>query len=263
MRKTATCGRRASVASTHPAISAAGLAKRFGNRPVLRGLDLELGWGSVLTLFGPNGAGKTTLLRTLAGLTRHSGGALRIAGRDVADRRADARHLVGVVMHQTFLYDDLTVAENLRFYARMYGLGATAAERAASAADALGLDAVMNARVRTLSNGMQKRAALARAVLHRPPLLLLDEPETGLDQDAMLALEQLLARHREAGGSAIVTTHGVEQGLRIANRAAIIHNGRIAYDAPRRCLGRRRLPPPLRRAHGGVAVSGPREVLDE
>ncbi len=220
------------MASTHPAISAAGLAKRFGNRPVLRGLDLELGWGSVLALFGPNGAGKTTLLRTLAGLTRHSGGALRIAGLDIAGRRADARHLVGVVMHQTFLYDDLTVAENLRFYARMHGLGATAAERAASAAGALGLDAVMNARVRTLSNGMQKRAALARAVLHRPPLLLLDEPETGLDQDAMLALEQLLARHREAGGSAIVTTHGVEQGLRIADRAAIIHNGRIAYDAP-------------------------------
>ena len=220
------------MATPHPAISAAGLAKRFGNRPVLRGLDLELGWGSVLALFGPNGAGKTTLLRTLAGLTRHSGGALSIAGLDVAGRRADARHLVGVVMHQTFLYDDLTVAENLRFYARMHGLGATAAERAASAADTLGLAAVMNARVRTLSNGMQKRAALARAVLHRPPLLLLDEPETGLDQDAMLALEQLLARHREAGGSAIVTTHGVEQGLRIADRAAIIHNGRIAYDAP-------------------------------
>ncbi len=220
------------MASAHPAVSAAGLSKRFGVRPVLRGLDLELGWGSVLALFGPNGAGKTTLLRTLAGLTRHSGGALRIAGIDTARRRADIRHLVGVVMHQTFLYDDLTVAENLRFYARMYGLGATGAERAVSAADALGLGAAMNARVRTLSNGMQKRAALARAVLHRPPLLLLDEPETGLDQDAMAALDQLLARHREAGGSAIVATHGVEQGLRVADRAAIIHNGRIAYDAP-------------------------------
>ena len=225
-------GRRASVTSSHPAVSAAGLSKRFGARPVLRGLDLELGWGGVLTLFGPNGAGKTTLLRTLAGLTRHSGGDLRIAGLDAARRRAEVRPLVGVVMHQTFLYDDLTVAENLRFYARMYGLGASIAGRAAEAAEALGLAPVLNARVRTLSNGMQKRVALARAVLHRPPLLLLDEPETGLDQDAMTALESLLARHRDAGGSAIVTTHGVEQGLRIADRAAIIHAGRLVYDAP-------------------------------
>lgn len=220
------------MASVPPAVSASGLLKRFGNRPVLRDLDLELGWGTTLTLFGPNGAGKTTLLRTLAGLTRHSGGALRIAGLDADGRRADLRHLVGVVMHQTFLYDDLTVAENLRFYARMYGLGTSNASRAAETAEALGLSAVMNARVRTLSNGMQKRAALARAVLHRPPLLLLDEPEAGLDQEAMDTLAALLARHQEAGGSAIVTTHGVEHGLRIADRAAILHAGRIAYEAP-------------------------------
>ena len=220
------------MTSAHPAVSAAGLRKRFGARPVLRGLDLDLGWGTVLTLFGPNGAGKTTLLRTLAGLTRHSGGDLRIAGLDAARRRSEVRPLVGVVMHQTFLYDDLTVAENLRFYARMYGLGASSSGRAAEAADALALAPVLNARVRTLSNGMQKRVALARAVLHRPPLLLLDEPETGLDQDAMTAFESLLARHRDAGGSAIVTTHGVEQGLRVADRAAIIHAGRLVYDAP-------------------------------
>ena len=220
------------MTSSHPAISAAGLTKRFGARPVLRSLDLELGWGSVLTLFGPNGAGKTTLLRTLAGLARPSGGLLRIAGLDVARRRADVRHLVGVVVHQTFLYDDLTVAENLRFYARMYGLGSSGAERASAAAEEMGIGAIMAARVRTLSNGMQKRAALARAVMHRPPLLLLDEPEAGLDQSAMAALEGLLHRHREAGGSAIVTTHSVEQGLRIADRAAILHNGRLSYDAP-------------------------------
>ena len=214
-----------------PAVSAAGLTKRFGGRPALRGLDLELGWGSVLTLFGPNGAGKTTLLRTLAGLLRPSGGALRIAGVDAGRHRAEVRHLVGVVMHQTFLYDDLTVAENLRFYARMYGLGARGGDRAAEVAEALGLNAVMKARVRTLSNGMQKRAALARAVLHRPAVLLLDEPETGLDQEATAALEGLLARHREGGGSAIVTTHGVEQGLRIGDRAAILHGGRVVYDS--------------------------------
>lgn len=219
------------MTAAHAAVTAVGLTKRFGVRPVLRGLDLELGWGSVLTLFGPNGAGKTTLLRTLAGLTRSSGGALRIGGVDAGRRRGDVRHLVGVVMHQTFLYDDLTIAENLGFYARMYGLGPEGGSRAGEVAAALGLGAVLNSRVRTLSNGMQKRAALARAVLHRPPLLLLDEPETGLDQDAMGALEALLQRHREGGGSAIVTTHGVEQGLRIGDRAAILHGGRVVYEA--------------------------------
>ena len=155
------------MTSSHPAISAAGLTKRFGARPALRGLDLELGWGSVLTLFGPNGAGKTTLLRTLAGLARPSGGILRIAGLDVARRRADVRHLVGVVVHQTFLYDDLTVAENLRFYARMYGLGSSGADRASEAAEEMGIAAIMGARVRTLSNGMQKRAA-PRPRCHSP-----------------------------------------------------------------------------------------------
>ena len=214
-----------------PAIGAAGIGKRYGNRPVLRGLDLEVPWGNTLTVFGPNGAGKTTLLRLLAGLTRPNAGTLHIAGLDAARRRADVRHLVGVVMHQTFLYDDLTVRENLRFYARMYGLGASSGDRAAEAADALGVREALEARVRTLSNGMQKRVALARAILHRPPLLLLDEPETGLDQEALTALEGLLARHREAGGSAIVTTHNVEHGLRIADRAAILFRGVICYDS--------------------------------
>lgn len=216
----------------HLALSAGGLTKRFGNRPVLQGIDLEMGWGSVLTLYGANGAGKTTLLRTIAGLTQQSAGSLSVAGLDAGQRRADVRRLVGVVMHETFLYHDLTVAENLRFYGRLYGLGAASRERAMETAQGLGVGAAMDARVRTLSNGMQKRVALARAVLHRPPLLLLDEPETGLDQSAMAALEALLARHRHAGGSAVVTTHSVELGLRVADRAAILHNGRIVYDAP-------------------------------
>ena len=234
------------VTAPAPAVSAAGLLKRFGARPVLRGLDLELGWGSVLALFGPNGAGKTTLLRTLAGLTRPSGGDLRIAGLDAARRRADLRRLVGVVMHQTFLYDDLTVGENLRFYARMYGLGAGGAARAQAAADALGMTPVMNARVRTLSNGMQKRAALARAVLHRPPLLLLDEPETGLDQDAMDALEGLLARHREAGGER--DCRDAWGGAGAARRRPRGHHPRWARGVrcARRRVGRRRLPAELR-----------------
>ena len=225
------------MTSQSVAIRADALSKGYGARPVLRELGMELGWGTTLTVFGPNGAGKTTLLRTLAGLSQPSSGALHIAGYDARRRRERVRRLVGVVLHQTFLYDDLTLGENLRFYARIYGLGAGAAQRAAEAAETLGIERLLDARVRTLSNGMQKRAALARAILHRPPLLLLDEPEAGLDQPALAALESLLSWHRAAGGSAIVTTHGVDLGLRIADRAAILHSGRIGYDAPADATG--------------------------
>jgi heme exporter protein A len=134
-----------------------------------------------------------------------------------------------VVTHQTFLYDELTAQENLRFYARMYGLG-NADDRIEEVATTLGITSYLNARVRTLSNGMQKRVSLARAVLHRPRLLIFDEPEAGLDQEALGLVETLLDAHRLEGGSAVVTTHNVERGLSIADRVIILSNGRISYD---------------------------------
>jgi heme exporter protein A len=134
-----------------------------------------------------------------------------------------------VVTHQTFLYDELTAQENLRFYARMYGLG-NANNRIEEVATMLGITTYLSARVRTLSNGMQKRVSLARAVLHRPRLLIFDEPEAGLDQEALGLVETLLEAHRLEGGSAVVTTHNVERGLSIADRVIILSNGRISYD---------------------------------
>jgi heme ABC exporter ATP-binding subunit CcmA len=198
---------------------------------VLRDIDLELPWGEVLSLFGPNGAGKTTLVRLLAGLARPTDGSIRIAGLNPEPRGIDVRRLLGVVTHQTFLYDELTARENLRFYARMYGLD-SADERIEEVSATLGSTSYLDARVRTLSNGMQKRVSLARAVLHRPRLLIFDEPEAGLDQEALELLQALLEAHRAEGGSAVVTTHNVERGLSIADRVIILANGRISYDEP-------------------------------
>jgi heme exporter protein A len=216
---------------TNSAIHTHGLTKHYGNRPVLRDIDLELPWGEVLSLFGPNGAGKTTLVRLLAGLARPTDGSIRIAGLNPEPRGIDVRRLLGVVTHQTFLYDELTARENLRFYARMYGLD-SADERIEEVSATLGSTSYLDARVRTLSNGMQKRVSLARAVLHRPRLLIFDEPEAGLDQEALELLQALLEAHRAEGGSAVVTTHNVERGLSIADRVIILANGRISYDEP-------------------------------
>ena len=216
---------------TNSAIHTHGLTKYYGNRPVLLDIDLELPWGEVLSLFGPNGAGKTTLVRLLAGLARPTDGSIRIAGLNPEPRGIDVRRLLGVVTHQTFLYDELTARENLRFYARMYGLD-SADERIEEVSATLGSTSYLDARVRTLSNGMQKRVSLARAVLHRPRLLIFDEPEAGLDQEALELLQALLEAHRAEGGSAVVTTHNVERGLSIADRVIILANGRISYDEP-------------------------------
>ena len=214
---------------TNLAIHTQGLAKRYGNRPVLRNIDLDLPWGEVLSLFGPNGAGKTTLVRLLAGLVRATSGSIRIGGIDPERKGVDVRCMMGVLTHQTFLYDELTARENLRFYARMYAL-TNVDERIEEVSATLGSTSYLDVRVRTLSNGMQKRVSLARAVLHRPRLLIFDEPEAGLDQEGLELIEALLAVHRSEGGSAVVTTHNVERGLSIADRVIILSSGRISYD---------------------------------
>ncbi len=214
---------------TNSAIHTQALTKHYGNRPVLRDISLDLPWGEVLSLFGPNGAGKTTLVRLLAGLARSTGGSIRIAGLDPQQRGIEVRCLLGVVAHQTFLYDELTARENLRFYARMYGVS-DADERIEEVSAILGSTSYLDERVRTLSNGMQKRVGLARAVLHRPRILIFDEPEAGLDQEGLELVDGLLEAHRAEGGSAVVTTHNVERGLSIADRVIILTNGRISYD---------------------------------
>ncbi len=199
---------------------------------MLHKLDLRVAWGEFLVLFGANGSGKTTLIRTLATLARSDGGRVQIGGRDPNRDGPLVRRLIGVVTHQPLLYGDLTGAENLRFYGRMFRLP-DPEERIQSVARQMGVLGLLHRRVRTLSHGMQKRLSLARAVLHDPPILLLDEPETGLDQEALGYLDALLTGEGGTQRTVLMTTHNLDRGLSVGDRVAILAKGRIVYEEVR------------------------------
>ena len=212
------------------AIDLTGVTKYFGATSALRGVDLSLAWGRTLVLFGHNGAGKSTLLRTLSTLVRPDEGSVRVAGFDREKQAAKVRASIGYVGHQPLLYDEMTPEENLRFYAKMYGVKDAPARIARVLAD-VGATAWTDRRVRALSNGMQKRVAIARAMLHQPPVLLLDEPETGLDQSGLELLDMIVTSVRDSGASVVMTTHNVERGLALADRAAVLTEGRVVLAA--------------------------------
>ena len=218
------------------AIEVSGLEKGYGDLPVLWNLDLSLGWGEFLVLFGANGSGKTTLLRVLSGQVRPDGGSVCIAGYDLRRRPQAARRQVGVVAHSGFLYDDLTCRENLTFYGRLYAIPDIRG-RVAQALERVGLSRRADRRVRSLSHGMQKRLSIARAILHRPSLLLLDEPESGLDRESVSALADLLREWTAAGRSVVMTTHNSDLGLAWASKVAALTNGKLDFDRAGDYLG--------------------------
>lgn len=213
-------------ASADAAIVVRGIRVAFGATVVLRGVDLDLPWGGRLALLGPNGAGKSTLLRAIATLSRPNGGTVEIAGLDAFAEATAVRRLIGVVAHQTYLYDELTALENLRFYADLYDLP-DAGTLAVAMLDRVGLTARRNVRAGSLSRGQQQRLTLARALLHDPPLLLLDEPDTGLDLAAFGLLESLLLGEER---TVILTTHNLRQAARLCDRFAILNGGRIVRE---------------------------------
>jgi heme exporter protein A len=205
------------------------LVKSFGDRPALRGIDLDVAEGERLALVGPNGAGKTTLLRILAALSQPSQGSVRLAGVDLGDGAHAIRRQVGFLSHQPLLYADLSAEENLRFYGRMYDVP-DLEQRIATMLRQVGLASSRGDLVRTFSRGMRQRLAIARALLHDPPVLLLDEPFTGLDRQAAQMLDAVLKDASAGARTVVMTTHDLERGWQIGDRMAMLIAGRIAYQ---------------------------------
>ena len=209
-------------------IEVEGLRKTFGRREVLKGLSFGVPRGGFLSIFGPNGAGKTTTLRVLATLLTPSGGTVKVAGHDVREDPMPVRRAIGFISHNAMLYPDLTAQENLRFYADMYGVEDREA-RITELLERLELSARRYDVVRTYSKGMRQRLAIARAILHRPRVLLLDEPHSGLDPRAVDILDGLLTEIR-AEHTFVMVTHNIAKGLEWGTDLMIIEGGRIAYE---------------------------------
>ena len=215
--------------SDSPIIEARGLTKRYGALVALDRVDLDVRPGTSLAVFGPNGAGKTTLTRILASSLKPTSGALRIAGRDPRVHDRETRAMIGLISHQTFLYDDLTARENLIFFARLYGTR-NAPDRADSLLDSLGLSNRADDLVRTFSRGMQQRLSLARSLVHEPEIVFLDEPFTGLDPHAASVLQATLERLRRDRRTLVVTTHDLSRGLDLSDRWVILSKGSLAAE---------------------------------
>jgi heme exporter protein A len=219
---------RSSTATVdEPAIDLQGLGRRFGERTALRDVTLTVPAGATLVVLGPNGAGKSTLLRVLAGLLRPHAGTARVLGRALPDEGWAVRGRIGLLAHEPMLYRDLTARENLRFHARLHGVRAARIEEVL---DAVGMTSRADDPVAVLSRGMVQRVAAARAVLHEPDLLLLDEPLANLDPAATQLLEPLVGR--ASGRTRVVTSHDPAGGLAGADLALGLRGGRPAICGP-------------------------------
>ena len=202
------------------------LVKRFGPKVVLRGLDFSVQPGEFVALLGPNGAGKTTFLRILSSLSSPTMGRVRVAGHELPRQASAVRLRLGVVSHLPLLYGDLTAEENLRFYGRMYGV-LNPEKRIAEVLSLVGLLPRRRDLVRTFSRGMQQRLAIGRAIIHDPEVLLLDEPHTGLDQDACEMLDSVLGQVAARKRTVVMTSHDLTRVEDMASRFDVLTRGSI------------------------------------
>ncbi|SDC40110.1 MULTISPECIES: heme ABC exporter ATP-binding protein CcmA [unclassified Candidatus Frackibacter] len=212
-----------------PLLAVKELKKDIGKKNILSDINFSLNQGEVLSIFGPNGAGKTTLLKLLSTVTDLTTGELKIAGESVVENTIHLRKDIGVISHHTFLYGDLTAYENLKFYGEMYGVN-NLKDRIFDVIDEVGLNFCLHDLVRTFSRGMKQRLSIARAILHFPEILLLDEPYTGLDQHAIEMLNRVINGLNTTQRTIVMITHNFQQGLNLSDRFLILVNGRVRFE---------------------------------
>ncbi len=204
--------------------------KYYGDFPALRDIDFKVAEGNCVALLGRNGAGKTTLLRIIAGLSRPARGQVRIASKDVRD--LDTRRRIGILGHGIAVYDELSAFENLKIFATLYG-APDPSRRAMEWLERTGLERVKDGLVREFSRGMRQRLAVARAFLHNPSVLLLDEPFTALDDRAIAVLQSLLKQARDQGHTIIMSTHQLREALELATNVVLINRGHLGFEGVR------------------------------
>ena len=212
------------------AIEVQGLTKSFGTYHALRDIDLKVKKGGHLVIFGPNGAGKTTMIKLLSTLSKPSAGEIRLDGIDVRDDPVQVRRKVSVVSHETFLYNNLTLYENLKFYGKMYDVPDLDC-RISEVASQMQVESRLYDRVGKLSRGLQQRIAIARAVIQNPSIMLLDEPEVGLDPHGVIMMRDVLDILAHPDPTVVMTTHNLEQGLDMCDQVAILNKGKLVYEA--------------------------------
>jgi len=217
--------------ATHPEIvvQALDLSKQIDGRAVLQEVSLEVLAGRFVVVIGANGAGKSTLLKILATLMRPNSGELRLFGRPVRGDGSPLRARIGLISHQSMLYRELSACENLVFFGRLYGVR-NPRERALELLEMVGLADRADDAVKTFSRGMTQRAAIARALVHEPDLLLADEPFAGLDVPSVDRLQVILARLQASGKTIILSHHDVDQSLRMGQQAIVLRQGRVVVD---------------------------------
>ena len=216
---------------TKPVLQVRNVTKFFGDLAALKEVSLGLTCGESALLYGPNGAGKTTLLRMIVALARPSSGEVLFDGRNIEQDGAGAKAAIGFVSHATFLYGELTVRENLKFFGSLFGLSHLE-KKIDAALELFAMRSREDVFARDLSRGLQQRASLARAFLHDPDFVILDEPFTGLDHQSVKKLEDLLLRLPEQGKTLLFSNHDFDQGAALAKRLIALKAGRVRYDGP-------------------------------
>lgn len=202
------------------------LVKTIGDKMILRGINLSIKKGETVAILGPNGAGKSTVLKILAGLIKPTSGEIKIDGLDLKKDSYDSKRKIGFLAHNSFLYDHLTPLENLKFFGKLYGV-ANIEERAKKLIDEVGLSVFTHDLVQSFSRGMIQRIAIARAIIHEPEILLFDEPHTGLDQQAIKILNDVIIRMKQEGSTILMVTHDFRQAIETCDRFIIIKNGKV------------------------------------